>query len=420
MILQTGRLQIISLGTKSQGSEDEKPEDEEAGKKNSTTSTADSKESSWISRAKTAGITALKIWQILSMAIIFILDVRYFVDHVKEHPDESGWAHYNCLTQIAVSSSNFKDLIVNLLPLYARLQIDQRLLVDDIRADSDPPALVLLGHLGKHTLCLTRGIMKVNLESLYIVVMLFAAAPLIPTLFTHLLPAALCYIWVLLLVEIALFCLLLGLVLCCTKCCPKRVLFLLVGLPIHSRTGDEDTDDIVSSEQKAKVQTDTLKSVEVQAVAVVEVEEVKVDETNAVTRMGLSEMEVDEVCVDDADEVNVHDADDVDADGVEMDGPETGEPEKDLDGTERRKRREAKAKRTVMTFNELMESPLSVIGIIIACLMIPTLSQSYWYSGDMNYIDSLVQVLTERYVRQYFTHVTGEFTSTFRFLTTIL
>lgn len=57
--------------------------------------------------------TALKIWQIVSVAGVLVLDMWYFVDFVKSHQEVAGWIHYNCFAEIIVSSSNFKKFWAN-------------------------------------------------------------------------------------------------------------------------------------------------------------------------------------------------------------------------------------------------------------------------------------------------------------------
>ena len=68
---------------------------------------------------------------------------------------------------------------------------------------------------------------------------------------------------------------------------------------------------------------------------------------------------------------------------------------------------------------DIWQSPWNLTLVIIAGLMIPGISQSYWYSGYGNYIDSLVKVLTERSIQVYLSNIANEFTSFFRFLATM-
>lgn len=71
-------------------------------------------------------------------------------------------------------------------------------------------------------------------------------------------------------------------------------------------------------------------------------------------------------------------------------------------------------------FEDDFNNPLFTIPVILCLLMIPALSQSYWYSGDWNYSGALKQVLVERSVSDYFDNVASEATSFWRFLMTIL
>merc|ERR1739842_92116 len=71
-------------------------------------------------------------------------------------------------------------------------------------------------------------------------------------------------------------------------------------------------------------------------------------------------------------------------------------------------------KRIFMALSDFFtQSPVGRVMFLIGVIMIPGLSQTYWYSGDSNYIDSFVEVLTERTLQSYISNVTDQFSSMF-------
>eukprot|EP01083_Nonionella_stella_P016188 45271_1 len=53
----------------------------------------------------------LKIYQICSLIIVFVLDVLHFIDYLN-HSSNIGWWNFNCLIEIIVSSSNWKRTLI--------------------------------------------------------------------------------------------------------------------------------------------------------------------------------------------------------------------------------------------------------------------------------------------------------------------
>ena len=260
--------------------------DEEAGKQSVSPPTTTLK-SACIDAFK----TTLKLWQIVSVAAILVLDIMHFVNHIKQHRDHSGWIHYNCYVEIILSSSNFKTFWANFMTMIS--------------------ALDYKSHLGL-------------LFWIFGALLVIEGMLIFPTFCTHLIPAfaTYCWVWIVCIIpyRLLLFCLLRWR----EKQEHKRLssaLYCCLGL---------DVDSLEKSKEK--------------------------------------------------------------------------------EGDDRFLEDEA----------AFQKSPLVLIILVLCFLMIPGLSQCYWYSGHWSYIESFVEVFTERPIKQYLSNVTNEYTSMFRFLTTVL
>ena len=229
---------------------------------------------------------ALRIWQIGSMAAIFFLDIRHFMNHAQLHSNESAWSQYNCYTEIMLSSSNFQNFWTNL-------------------------SIVYIFWSNKRN-----GALWFYLPLNVLMAIVFVS--IVPIFCTHIVPAIVCYCWFWIpfyLVYTA-----------CYLCCIFFTCFAFnPGHPI------------------------------------------------LLCCFGIAP--------------NVFD--DMDEDQV-------------------------------LGVVELIKSPAPLSLLVVCVFMIPGLAQSYWYSEQRNYIESIMEALTERRSVQYFEHVFDESVSGFRFFTTIL
>lgn len=224
--------------------------------------------------------SALKIWQIVSVAGILALDILHFVTHVKNHQELSAWSHYNCMVEIISSSSNLKTFLANVSWMFA-MEKD-----GPIRADAD------------------------ILSWVFFYMMIINLIMGIPIFLTHLFPALFCYCWFWIPLVVLMF---------------KSVHLL-------------ERNQFLQKHERV------------------------------FSRLF----------------------------GVHLDNADDDD------------------------LSNIMKSPLILITITICMFTIPLLSMCYLYSGNWEYVDSFVEVLTERSILNYISNVCNTFSSMFRFLSTIL
>eukprot|EP01083_Nonionella_stella_P188085 692531_1 len=99
---------LLSKGNRNSNSE----EDRQDPNRTSINSPPVDSPSSWKSSCVKTVKNGLKIWQITSIIIIFIMDILDYIESKNSHKDRSGWQHYNCFVQIMLNSSNFKTCLV--------------------------------------------------------------------------------------------------------------------------------------------------------------------------------------------------------------------------------------------------------------------------------------------------------------------
>lgn len=70
-------------------------------------------------------------------------------------------------------------------------------------------------------------------------------------------------------------------------------------------------------------------------------------------------------------------------------------------------------------YKNIEKSPLVMAGTIV-CFLITFSAANYWLAGRFSYMGSLERVWTERSVDVYVSHITDQFSTSFRFAATIL
>eukprot|EP01084_Bolivina_argentea_P031382 58093_1 len=73
---------------------------------------------------------SLKLWQVISLILVFVFDIIEFTQFMKRS-SEAVWTDYQCLASILLSSSNIKKIMINILAIPSRiLEIDSDNTID--------------------------------------------------------------------------------------------------------------------------------------------------------------------------------------------------------------------------------------------------------------------------------------------------